>query len=335
MFDFRLKVFHTVAKRLNFTKAAEELFITQPAVTKHIHEIESHFKVKLFERNGTKIKLAPAGETLLQHTEQLFDVYRSLEFDLNAFSQQHTGKLRIGASTTVAQYVLPAVLAAFHKKFKDIELTMSISNTEQIEQALQDKTIDLGIIEGHSKNNLFKYTEFVKDELVLVSSSDNPLARNGLIDAKALMSIPLLLREPGSGTLEVIAHALKALRLRISDLQIEMQLGSTESMKLYMMDSGAMAFLSIHSILKELSSRDCCIVEVNGLDIERNFYFIQQHGAADPLADLFMKFARNHQFKQRVTIDRGLYLNPDSADSASEKAKPAIGKKPKTPPRGS
>ncbi len=154
MFDFRLQVFHAVAKRLNFTKAAEELFITQPAVTKHIHEIENHFKVKLFERNGTKIKLTPAGETLLQYTGELFTVYRNLEFELNTFTQRHTGKLRIGASTTVAQYVLPPVLAAFHKKFKDIKVTLSIDNSEQVEQALQNKNIDLGIIEGQSKNNL-------------------------------------------------------------------------------------------------------------------------------------------------------------------------------------
>ena len=102
MFDFRLQVFNTVAKRLNFTKAGEELFITQPAVTKHIQEIENHFKVKFFERNGTKIKLTPAGEVLLQHTDQLFALYQNLEFELNTFTQQSSGKLRIGASTTVA-----------------------------------------------------------------------------------------------------------------------------------------------------------------------------------------------------------------------------------------
>ena len=297
MFDFRLQVFNAVAKRLNFTKAAEELFITQPAVTKHIHEIENHFKVKLFERNGTKIKLTPAGETLLQHTDQLFALYRNLEFELNTFTQSHTGKLRIGASTTVAQYVLPPVLAAFHKKFKDIKVTLTINNTEQIEQALQNKNIDLGIIEGQSKNNLFKYTEFVKDELVLVADINHPLAKKELIKPEELIKIPLLLREPGSGTLEVVAHALKPFGIKISQLQNEMQLGSTESMKLYLLNSDAMAFLSIHSILKELQNKECCIIDVKGLNIERHFYFIQQHGEAKALPDLFMKFARHHNFK--------------------------------------
>jgi DNA-binding transcriptional LysR family regulator len=297
MFDFRLQVFHTVAKRLSFTRAAEELFITQPAVTKHIHEIESYFKVKLFERNGIKIRLTPAGEILLQYTDQLFDIYRNLEFELNTFTQRHTGKLRIGASTTVAQYVLPPVLAAFHKKFKDIQVTLTINNTEQIEQALQNKNIDLGIIEGQSKNSLFKYTELVKDELVLVAGSNHPLAKKKSIKPEDLLNIHLLLREPGSGTLEVIAHALKQLGIKIAQLQSEMQLGSTESIKLYLLHSDCLAFLSVYSILKELQNKECCIIDVKGLAIERYFYFIQQHGESSALPDLFMKFARHYNFR--------------------------------------
>ncbi len=297
MFDFRLKVFYTVAKRLNFTRAAEELYITQPAVTRHIHEIENHFKVKLFERNGTKIKLTAAGEVLLHHSEQLFNVYRNLEFEINTYSQRHSGELNIGASTTVAQYVLPPVLAAFHKKFKDIKVSLTINNTEQIEQALQNQHIDLGIIEGRSKNTLFKYTEFIKDELVLISASGHPLAKKANIKPEELLKIPLLLREPGSGTLEVIAHALKPLGIKISQLQNEMQLGSTESMKRYLLHSNCMAFLSIHAVSKELQQKECCIIHVKGLHVERFFYFIQQHGHAEALPDLFMKFSRHYNFR--------------------------------------
>ena len=106
MFDFRVQVFNTVVKHLNFTKAAEALFITQPAIPKHIQEIENHFKVSLFDRNGIKIKLTAAGEIFLQHTDQLFAIYSNLEFDMNALTKTHNGRLRIGASTTVAQGVV-------------------------------------------------------------------------------------------------------------------------------------------------------------------------------------------------------------------------------------
>ncbi len=297
MFDFRLKVFHTVASRINFTKAAEELYITQPAVTKHIREIENHFKVKLFERNGTKIKLTPAGKTLLEFTGQLFTMYGNLEFEMNSFTQRHKGKLRIGASTTIAQYVLPQVLAAFHKKFPEIKVSLGINNTEHIEEELQNKIIDLGIIEGRSKSSLFKYTEFIKDELVLVAGINHSLAKKGTIKPEELLKMPLLLREPGSGTLDVLAYALKPLKIKISQLKTEMQLGSTESIKLYLLNSEAMAFLSIHSVLKELQNKECTIIDVKGLSIERYFYFIQQHGQAEGLQNLFMKFAKHHNFR--------------------------------------
>jgi len=297
MFDFRLKVFHTVARRLNFTKAAEELFITQPAVTKHIHEIENYYKVKLFDRHGTRIKLTKAGEILLQHTEQLFTVYRNMEFELNMLQQRYKGILTIGASTTLAQYVLPPVLAAFHKKFDDIQIALTTNNTGEIESALQQSHIDLGVIEGMPKNSVFKYTEFVKDELVLVARYGHPLAKKGIIKPEDLLKIPLLLREPGSGTLEVIAHALSTMGIKINQLQREMQLASTEGMKLYLLNTDCMAFLPIYSILKELQNKECCIIDVKGLHIERFFYFIQPQGQADGPPDLFMKFARHYNFR--------------------------------------
>ena len=297
MFDFRLQVFYTVAKRQNFTKAAEELFISQPAVTKHIHETESYFKTKLFERNGTKIKLTPAGETLLQHTEELFALYRNIEFEMSNLAQQHKGRLRIGASTTVAQYVLPQLLAAFNKKMNGIKVNLQTNNTEQIETALLNKEIDLGIIEGFSKNRLIKYEVFVKDEIVLVANSNHPLAKKQMIKLEELKQIPLLLREPGSGTLEVIAHALKTSGIKLSQLNIEMQLAGTESMKQYLLHSDAMAFLSMHSVLKELKDKTFSIIDVKGLTIERNFYFIQPLGQTENLPETFIRFAKRYNFK--------------------------------------
>ena len=291
MFDFRLLVFHTVAQRLNFTKAAQELFITQPAVTKHIREIETHFKVQLFERHGTRIQLTHAGALLLQHTHQLFSLY------MNSLSSRKSGKLRIGASTTIAQYLLPPVLAAFHQRYRDIKVEMTICNTGQVEKLLQDKDIELGIIEGHSRNSHFRYSDFVNDELVLVSRKNHSLAKKGSLMPDDLKQIPLLLREPGSGTLEVIAHALKPFNIKLSDLSNEMQLGSSESIKLYLLHSDCLAFLSIHSIIKELQYNELTILDVKGLKMERLFSFIQQHGDTEALPDLFIKFASHYNFR--------------------------------------
>ncbi|MCF2488774.1 LysR substrate-binding domain-containing protein [Dyadobacter sp. CY347] len=300
VFDFRLQVFNTVARRLNFTKAAAELYITQPAVTKHIHELENQLNTKLFERNGSRVKLTQAGEILLHHSEQIFEIYRNIEFEINNLAQRQGGKLRLGASTTAAQYILPPILAAFHRKFHNIQVTLTIKNTEEIEQALQNKEIDLGVIEGFSKNAAIKYIEFLKDEIVLVAASKNPTAVTGTISSEKLKTIPLLMREPGSGTLEVIAHALKTIGVSIADLNIEMQLGSSESMKLYMLHSDSMALMSVHAVLKELQSKECRIVDVEGLNIDRYFYFTILHGQHEALPDLFMKFARFHREADRA-----------------------------------
>src|SRR5258708_2097028 len=293
-FDFRLKVFHTVARRLNFTKAAEELFITQPAVTKHIHELELHFKVKLFDRNGTRIKLTVAGQTLLQHTEALFALYSNLEFDMNHLSRQHSGRLRLGGSMTTAPYIIPPILADFHHKYPSVQVTLTTGNTSQIEQALENKEIDLGIVEGHSRNASIRYTEFSKDEIVLVSNPAHPLSKRESIKPEDLKQVPLLLREPGSGTLEVVAHALKPLGIKVSQLKTEMQLNSTEMIKSYLLHAPCMAFLSIHAVRKELQNKEYRLLAVKGLQIERSFYFARLQGEAQPLPDLFMKFALRH-----------------------------------------
>ncbi|PSK89588.1 LysR family transcriptional regulator [Taibaiella chishuiensis] len=297
MFDFRLQVFYTVAKRLNFTRAAEELCITQPAVTKHIHELEAYFKVKLLDRKGNKTLLTAAGETLLQQTEALQLLYRNMEFEMSAHVRKHKGQLRIGASTTVAQYVLPQVLAAFRKKFPDITVSLTTGNTEQTERALEHREIDLGVIEGHSRKAQVRYTEFIRDELVLVSRVQNPLAAKASISAEELKQIPLLLREPGSGTLEVLAHALKPLHIKTGDLKKEMQLSSTESIKRYLLHSDSMAFVSIYAVLKELELRECCVIDVTGLDINRHFYFIEPQGQTPALPALFKRFALRYNFR--------------------------------------
>jgi len=296
-FDFRLQVFQTVAKRLNFTRAARELFITQPAVTKHIHELEQHFKLKLFDRNGSRIRLTDAGDRLLQHTEELFALYRNMEFDMNSLTSQYSGRLQLGGSMTVAPYIIPPILAGFHLKYKDVQVALVTGNTGEIEQALEKKEIDLGIVEGHSRNPSIRYTEFIKDEIVLVCNSSHPLAKKSFIKPDELKQIPLLLREAGSGTLEVVEHALEKIGIPLSQLKIEMQLDNTEMIKNYLLQAPCMAFLSVHAVLKELQNKECCIMDVKGLQIERNFYFIRLQGEAQALPELFMKYAQHYNKK--------------------------------------
>ncbi len=292
--DFRLKVFYTVANRLSFTKAATVLFITQPAISKHIQELEEQYRIKLFDRNGSKISLTAAGEVLLKHTKNIFEIYREIDFDMSTLINQRSGLLRLGASTTISQYIIPPLLARFHQKLQDVKVSLLNGNTEQIENALLKQEIEIGIVEGQSKNKSIKYTEFLKDELVLVCKSSNPLVSRDVVTQEDLKKMYFLMREQGSGTLEVIEHALKPFEIKLSELKIEMQLGSTESIKSYLMNSDCVAFISIHAIKKELQNNELAILDIKDLVIERFFYVITLQGKTDSLSDLFIQNISNH-----------------------------------------
>jgi DNA-binding transcriptional LysR family regulator len=294
MLDFRLHVFYTVAKRLSFTKAAAELFVTQPAITKHIQELENQFGTALFDRRGNQISLTKAGEVFLRHAETIVATYRQLEFDINALKGKSGGTLRLGASSTVAQYVIPPVLARFRERTADVTVSLLSGNTEQIEQQLLNKDIDMGLVEGRTHHSDIRYTPFVKDELVLICRPDHPLADFDEITLNDLKTIPILLRERGSGSLEVVEHALRRAGLRLTDLTIEMQLGSTESIKSYLSSSRCMAFVSVFAVQDELRAGSLKILDVQGLSIQRDFYSIQLQGVNEGLADTFMRFARHH-----------------------------------------
>lgn len=288
MYDFRLKVFYVVAKRLNFTRAAEELFISQPAVSKHIHEIEEHYGIKLFDRNGTKIKLTKAGTILFGHVEKLTDIYRDIDMDIAAISSNSKGLLRIGASTTVAQYYLPKYIASFKERFPDIEIAMVSNNTEVIENLLIDNKIDLAIVEGQSKRQNLQYNCIAKDEIVLCTRTNNPNIKP-TIKPEDLKKLPMILREAGSGSLEVIANALKTKGINFSTLLKEIELQSTESIKTYLLHSNTFAFLSIHAIFSELKENELKVIDVKGLEIERCFYLAINQGDMHSLQELFYK----------------------------------------------
>jgi DNA-binding transcriptional LysR family regulator len=162
-------------------------------------------------------------------------------------------------------------------------------NTEQIENALLNKEIEIGIVEGQSKNQSIKYIEFLKDELVLVCNSKNSLINKEQVSQEDLKLMRFVMREQGSGTLEVIEYALKPFQINLSQLTIEMQLGSTESIKSYLMNSDCVAFISIHAIEKELKNDELVILDIDNLVIERFFYIITLQGKADSLSELFIK----------------------------------------------
>ena len=285
MDDFRLKVFIAAARTLSFTRAAEQLYISQPAVSKHVGELESRYKVQLFTRRGSHLELTDAGRTMLEAAGRLLDDYRRLEYEMSLCADQTGGELRLGASTTIAQYLLPPILAHFTARFPGVRVSMSSGNSAEVEQALGEHAVDLGLVESLSRRQGLHYTLFRPDELVLV-------ARPETVTPEELPRIPLVLRESGSGTLEVIAAALAARGIRLSQFDVTMRLGSTEGIKAFVRNSDAMAIVSVISVVDELRSGALRIVDIEGLTLSRDFVFV--HAEAEParLARRFIDFAR-------------------------------------------
>jgi DNA-binding transcriptional LysR family regulator len=290
IFDFRLKVFYTVAQRLSFTKAAHELFITQPAVTKHIKELEQQLSIQLFKRNGNNITLTVAGKVLVQYAEKIFQTYTALETELAQLNNIEAGTLHIGASTTVAQTILPKILALFKKTYPEVTFNFIQGNTDHISQLILDEKIDVAIVEGAAHSPQLAYSPFAKDEIVLVTKANNKLSKKAEITPKQLLDIPLVLREAGSGTLDVIFNALADEHIGPKDLNIEIQLESSIAIKQYLLYSETATFLSIQSVLSELKYNELTIIEIKGMEIFRTFQFIQLHGKNNKLIDLFKRF---------------------------------------------
>ena len=292
MDDFRLKVFITAARTLSFTRTAERLYISQPAVSRHIGELESRYRVPLFVRRGSRLELTAAGQVLLEAAGRISDDYRRLEYEMSLCVNQAEGELRLGASTTIAQYLLPPALARFTARFPGVRVSVLSDNSGQIERALADREIDLGMVESVSRRQGLHYTLFRPDELVLVARPGGRFARTESVTPEALCRIPLVLREGGSGTLEVIKAALGRAGIRIPQLNVVMRLGSTEGIKAFVRNSDAMAIVSVISVVDELRSGVLRIIDLEDLPLRRDFAFVHVETEPSALVRQFIEFAR-------------------------------------------
>ncbi|HKP31228.1 MAG TPA: LysR substrate-binding domain-containing protein [Chitinophagaceae bacterium] len=301
MLLFSHEVFFEVAKQLSFSKAADILFISQPAISRHIKLLEQQYHLSLFERKGNSIQLTEEGTLLYSHIKKAKELQRQLEFDITTFSnkQQAKGSLVIGASTTVALYVIPKILSVFHQKYPEISLRLVNRNSESILKALLEHEIDFGIMEGKGKITSAKYKFFITDEVVPVCSSKSPLAKRKKIEPKELIDLPIALRERGSGTLTAVTDGLEKLKIRIGDLNNKIILGGTEALKNFLLDDTSLGFLPLRSVAKQLKTGELTRLNIPGLSITREFYFVQRQGSQnDKINNLFIKLALQHYNKK-------------------------------------
>ena len=296
MLSFKHEVFLEVARQLSFTKASQVLFISQPAITKHIQQLEEEYKTSLFERKGNSIVLSEAGAILFEALTKAKAIEKQLEYEISTHrDQRHVkGELKLGASTTVALYIIPPILSGFRNKHADVRMSLLNRNSENIIKALLDHEIDLGIVEGKNKMTRINSEPFLSDEVIPVCSSKSYLAKKGKFLIGDLKNIPVVLRERGSGTLAAMKHALGTHHIKLSDLKITMRLGGTEALKNFVLADESLGFLPMRAVAKEIASGELIRIYIEGLTVVRQFYFVQRLGESDGLNNAFIKFAKNY-----------------------------------------
>ncbi|MDY0216518.1 MAG: LysR substrate-binding domain-containing protein [Bacteroidales bacterium] len=294
--DYRDLVFLAVAESLSFSKAADELFISQPAVSKHIMELESKLNCALFERKGNKVYLTKAGKTTYGYLKKIKHQYEELDFDLGMMNDTFKGTLRIGASSTIAQYLIPKVIAAFHKRYPKIELFLFNGNSFEMEQKLLENEIEIALVENDTSQLNIKYIDFLEDEIVSVTGIQSVYAKLKSISLIDFQEIPIVLREKGSGTLEVIQKHLVKNNIKFDQLNILIHLGSTEAIKNFLCDFDGIALISEKAIEKELLLKQITKIPIKGVHFNRKFRIAFRQGQEALSSKLFAEFLSSYNF---------------------------------------
>ena len=276
MSDRRLTVFHAVARLLSFTKAAEALHMTQPAVTFQVRQLEEYFNTRLFDRTHNKVSLTPAGERVSEFAERIFDLYSEMENTVRDLTGEISGSLTIGASTTIAEYLLPALLGEFKNRYPDINLRLKVSNTEGIVTMVEHNVIDLGVVEAPVSNKNLIVEVCHEDQLVVVTTPDHELVkRGGKVKAEEIVKFPFVSREEGSGTRDVITQYLIEENVNPADMDSCLELGSPEAIKGAVEAGMGITIISRSIINKELKLNTLAELQLDP-PLCRPFSFVRQ-----------------------------------------------------------
>lgn len=250
MADRRLQVFHAVAKQLSFTKAAEVLFMTQPAVTFQIKQLEEHFNTRLFDRGHGRISLTPAGELVLAYAERILNLSSEMDVRLAEMTGEIGGSLLVGASTTIAEFMLPRILGEFKSVHNNVRPRLIVANSEAIETRVAEHTLDIGFIESPSHQPNLETETCCDDELQVVCSPKFPLAKFKELMPEQLVDYPYVSREPGSGTREFTDGYLRQAGIGPDQMKLVMELGSPIALNGVVETGLGFAIASVGSVRK-------------------------------------------------------------------------------------
>ncbi len=282
-----LAIFHAVAETGSISACAERMHISQPAVSRQLKEFEQRIGVLLFERLPRGMRLTQPGEVLRDYAARLFAIARTAEAAVKELSDARQGHLSIGASNTVGTYILPGVLARFRRSYPEVGISMFVGNTEQVSQGVADLRFMVGFIEGPLHVADLRAERFIDDEIVPVASADHPLSGKKRLSPADLSGQPLLMREPGSGTRELIETHLQRHGIRPGNI---VEFGNTEAIKQAAIHGGGIAWLPRVCMPRELAAGDLVRLPVKLPTIRRPLSVVRRpEGHTAPVAEAFLE----------------------------------------------
>ncbi|WP_306293563.1 LysR substrate-binding domain-containing protein [Paenibacillus sp. 32352] len=291
-----LRVFVMVVEQSHFSRAAEMLNLSQPGVSLHIRNLENEFGAKLVHRSSKQVKVTEAGEILYQQAKQMLALYDSAKEAIRQLRDEVAGTLKIGASLTIGEYVLPRFLAEFTAQYPQIDISVTIGNTEEIAQAVRSHELDIGLVEGNVEHaEIELQPPFMEDELVLVAPADHPLCVvKKAVDIEMLQDHVWVLREPGSGTRAFSDQFMEKSGIRMRRSYV---FSSSQGVKEAVVAGLGVAMLSRLVVRKELETGELCSIPVKQTRLLRDFRLLRDKRSAveTMAAKMFIQKLRQFQ----------------------------------------
>ena len=287
----QIEIFYHVAKFRSFSQAGKALLLTQPTISGHIKALEENLSLMLFDRLGRQIKLTRAGEVLYGYAKRLLSTKAAALEALQELQGGLHGELIIGGSSTPGQYILPALLGQFARRYPSITVNLNITDTVQTMEQIVHGDLEFGIVGAHIPHPQVVYHQFIDDELVVAVPPLHPWARSETVPLAALTTQPFIQRERGSGSRLVVEQTLKQHGLEPATLRIAAEMGSTEAIKQGIRAGLGLAIISRFALTDEVRAGGLCVVTIQDVVLHRSFYIIRHKGhALSPLCQTFEHF---------------------------------------------
>ncbi|WP_284638912.1 selenium metabolism-associated LysR family transcriptional regulator [Paenibacillus silviterrae] len=295
----QLHIFYTVAEKGSFSHAAQALHMTQPAVTMQVQSLEEYFGTKLFLRSTKKIELTEAGRTLLPYAKRSIDLMKETDVSMSKFTHMLEGRLHLGASLTVGEYILPRLLGPFSQEYPNISVSMKVINTKQILEEMLNHQLTFGLVEAEVHHPDVHTEALLSDELKLIVPAGHPLAEWEEVPVEEMLKYPFVLREQGSGTRRVMEEELSRVGCDAGALKIVMELGSTGAVKSAVEAGLGISILSQSSVKHESALGVLQVKQLEHVRFKRSFHAIYLNSTILPISAItFMTFLRERDLSQ-------------------------------------